>query len=227
MDNEFGAAAGWPIKKDKLFFFVSYEGGLHRELATQFGTVPMAAIKAGNMSGSTLAIYVRILAILSVAPTALRSWEMSCPPPASALSPQSSADLTPLPNLPDLLSNNYYAARSYLFDRNRGDSKVNWNINQKWTAFARFSVNHDQTVPTLKCSDRWRAGDLNGRLKCRQWRRRHLQFHRRYNLHLYPSFRGGRQYRLDAHGYKRRAVRPGSKARARSGDPRRQRRAAL
>src|SRR5215475_264612 len=57
VDNEFGGAAGGPIKKDKLFYFVSYEGSLHRELATQFGTVPTAAIKAGDMSGYTRPIY--------------------------------------------------------------------------------------------------------------------------------------------------------------------------
>ena len=146
VDNEFGGAFGGPIKRDKVFFFVSYEGSLHRELATQFGTVPTAAIKSGNMSGSTLAIYDPDTG--DPVSGANRTPFAGNIVPASRISPiaRKLADLTPLPNLPDLLSNNYYAARSYLFDRNRGDSKVNWNINQKWTAFGRFSVNHYDMV---------------------------------------------------------------------------------
>src|SRR5437870_3266822 len=100
VDNEFGGAIGGPIKHDKVFFFASYEGGLHRELATQFGTVPTAAIKAGNMSGSTVAIYDpdtgdavtganRTPFVGNIVPTARIS------PIARKL-----ADLTPLPNLP-------------------------------------------------------------------------------------------------------------------------------
>ena len=146
VDNEFGGAIGGPIKRDKLFFFVSYEGGLHRELATQFGTVPTAAIKAGDMSGSPRAIYDPGTG--DPISGANRTPFVGNIVPVNRISPiaRKLADLTPLPNLPDLLTSNYYAARSYLFDRNRGDSKVNWNINQKWTAFGRFSVNHYDMV---------------------------------------------------------------------------------
>src|SRR5262249_3107010 len=59
------------------------------------------------------------------------------------------ADLTPLPNL-DLLTNNYYAATSYIYDRHRADTKVNWNLSSKWTAFGRFSINHyDMNNPEM------------------------------------------------------------------------------
>ena len=49
------------------------------------------------------------------------------------------ADLTPLPTLSGL-SNNYFLAAPFLFDRHTGDSKINWNVNQKLNMFVRLSV---------------------------------------------------------------------------------------
>ncbi len=148
VNNEFGGTIGGRIKRDKLFYFLSYEGNYNRELATRFGTVPTAAIKAGDMSGSARPIYDPSTG------DANGNNRIQFPNNIVPLSRQSSiarklADLTPLPNL-DLLTNNYYGATSYLFDRHRADSKVNWNINDKWTSFLRFSINHyDMSNPEL------------------------------------------------------------------------------
>src|SRR5262249_42594028 len=57
VNNEYGGAIGGRIKRDKLFYFMSYEGNLNRELATRFGTVPTADIKRGDMTESTRPIY--------------------------------------------------------------------------------------------------------------------------------------------------------------------------
>ena len=43
--NQLGATTGGPIRKNKLFYFLSYEGTLDRETAARFTTVPTAAIK--------------------------------------------------------------------------------------------------------------------------------------------------------------------------------------
>jgi hypothetical protein len=147
VNNEFGAAVGGPIKHDKLFFFMSYEGNLNRELATRFGTVPTAKIKSGDMSDSSRPIYDPESdptgANRTVFPNNLVPMNRQ-----SAIA-RKLADLTPLPNL-DLLTNNYYAATSYLYDRHRADTKLNWNILPKWTAFGRFSINHyDMNNPEM------------------------------------------------------------------------------
>jgi len=48
--NTFGATLGGPIKKDKIFFFLNYEGQKTQENQQQNLTVPTAAFKAGGVS---------------------------------------------------------------------------------------------------------------------------------------------------------------------------------
>jgi hypothetical protein len=48
--NTFGAAAGGPILKDRLFFFVNYEGQRSREAVQTTQAVPSASLRQGNVS---------------------------------------------------------------------------------------------------------------------------------------------------------------------------------
>ena len=51
--NDFGGTFGGPIKKDKLFFFGSYDGTYERDnRSTGLVTVPTAALRAGDFSGT-------------------------------------------------------------------------------------------------------------------------------------------------------------------------------
>src|SRR5580700_11208601 len=49
--NQYGATLGGPIRKDKDFFFIYYEGQRDSEGKTQAAIVPTAAERAGNFSG--------------------------------------------------------------------------------------------------------------------------------------------------------------------------------
>ena len=44
--NQFGAALGGPIRKDRTFFFLTYEGLRERKAITAVGTVPTAAVRS-------------------------------------------------------------------------------------------------------------------------------------------------------------------------------------
>jgi hypothetical protein len=148
--NDFGGAVGGPIRKNKLFFFTSYESTDDREGAFYLATVPTADIKSGNLQASTNPIYDPV--------TGDASGAGRTPFPDQTI-PSSRIDsiagklaaMTPLPNLPgNLLSSNYYATASYIFDRERLDAKVNWNTSSKFNTFVRFGfLNYNMQNPPI------------------------------------------------------------------------------
>jgi hypothetical protein len=139
--NEFGGTLGGPIKKDKLFYFGSYEATLDHQYASRFATVPTPEQKRGDLSESPRGVYDPAS---SADPNGLnRTPFPNKIIPASRISPitKKLIDLTPNPNLPGL-SNNYFAGGNYSFDRHRFDSKVNYVHSSKLTMFGRLSLLH-------------------------------------------------------------------------------------
>ncbi len=57
IDNQFGGTVGGHIKKDKLFYFVSYEGTYNNRSVQKLTRVPTAAMKKGDFSASDTPIY--------------------------------------------------------------------------------------------------------------------------------------------------------------------------
>ena len=138
VSNQFGGTIGGPIRRDKVFYFLSYEGNYDRQNASRFTTVPTADIRKGNMSASPRPIYDP--ATGDVQGNNRTAFLNNLVPP-DRISPiaQKIINLTPLPNLPGL-TNNYFSTGPFAFDRHTLDAKANWNASQKLTAFVRFGA---------------------------------------------------------------------------------------
>ncbi len=137
IQNQYGAAFGGPIKKDKLFFFADFEGFRRIEKALQFTTVPTLDQRNGIMSGPIQNPF-----------TGERFPDGRIA--ASQITPFAKAvfDALPAPNAPGL-SNNLQSLPSQPTNTDKGDVRADYYINNKLTLFGRYSQRLQNThVPS-------------------------------------------------------------------------------
>jgi hypothetical protein len=150
--NQGGGTIGGPIRKNRVFYFLSWEHTTERQNAQAFLDVPTAAMRAGDLSGSPTPIYDPLsgAAYRPADPNAYARDRAAFPSnqiPRSRFSGPTRKILDlpdwPLPNAPGQgalgINLNYLAAINYLYDRDQIDSKLSINLSEKWTAFLRLS----------------------------------------------------------------------------------------
>ena len=139
LNNIFGATAGGPIVRNKLFFFGAWEGVRERQGASNLFTVPTADQKRGDFSAYNAVIFDPLSST-----AADGSRRTPFPGNIIPLDRQSAIsrkiqDLIPLPNRPGVGSN-YEGNGSQRLDKDNFDTKINWNRTANNTIWGKYSI---------------------------------------------------------------------------------------
>ncbi len=142
-EDQFGGTLGGPIRRNKVFYFASYEQTRQRREVPRIISVPTMEVRNGDFSNTGATIYD---------PRTGKSDGTGRSPFAGAVIPQERisavakkiAQYFPTPNLPNADGtmpdfNNYFVTPKFMFDRWTLDSKVNWNATSRLQIFGRYS----------------------------------------------------------------------------------------
>ena len=136
-DDQFGGTVGGPLKQNKLFYFVSYEGTRQNRNVPNTISVPTAAVRSGNFSATGTTVYDPL--------TGNPDGTGRTPFPGNVIPQNRISEVAkklmlhmPAPNLPGEM-NNYFVQPRFVFNRWTVDSKVNWNVTSRLQLFGRYS----------------------------------------------------------------------------------------
>ena len=137
--NDFGGTFGGPIKKDTLFFFGSYDGTYERDNRnTGLVTLPTAAIRAGDFTGTGTIIYDPHTG--NPDGTGRTPFPNQAAIPIDPIAAKILA-LIPAPNVSGAgNTDNYSKSATQKLNRNNFDAKVDWNRTSRHSIFAKYSA---------------------------------------------------------------------------------------
>lgn len=153
--NQYGGSFGGPVFKDKLFYFVAYEGLSNHSDGYNQGAVPTALQRAGDFSqtytssGTLVPVYDPSSTVAASGTTSgyTRTQFAGNKIPAASINPlgQMLANLYPLPNL-TVGNVAYYASNiPSLGTGNNGIARVDYTISQKNSVFVRYAQTETNT----------------------------------------------------------------------------------
>jgi hypothetical protein len=134
--NQFGANLGGPIRKDKAFFFSSYDGLRVRQALTQTFSLPTAHVRNGDFTGLGT-----IYDPLSTDASGRRQPFQGNTFQAQRIDPAAAAFLRklPLPNLPGEVQN-YVATPTFRNDNDHGLVRTDHHLSEKDSLFTRLYI---------------------------------------------------------------------------------------
>lgn len=154
LHNQFGGSVGGPIVKDKLFFFLDYQGLRERTGSDVLTTVPTALAKSSCTSGSNcdlsdyLAPQPAGAGVQIFDPSSDETGLTGRTPFAGNIIPANRLSmaavnflkLIPAPNVAGAgIVNNYLASGSAPFDTNQADTRVDDRVSEKLHVFGRYT----------------------------------------------------------------------------------------
>ncbi len=140
--NQGGGTIGGPIKRNKLFYFASFERTSDRQSASLLTSVPTADVRAGDFSRYSAVLY-------DPATGAANGFGRTQFPgnriPLERQDPiaRKLAAMYALPNQPaggNGQIRNFFISAPFIFDRWTLDTKVNWIASSNVNLFSRYSI---------------------------------------------------------------------------------------